>query len=243
MRVVVLDTFQDFENLAPQWRDLLDRAAWTSVFGTPEWLLGWWRVFGEGRADRRLRVWTLVDERDRLVGLYPLYAERRGLVRWLRPLGQPRFADMSGIIADRDRAVEAHRRFFAWLDSSSDWDVARLENVPLESLPGPEPEALVSCFWADCLRERGLTGVFLPAEPCMVVSLAGCRRAEDLLAVSTAARYRRKRRKLEKRFAQVEVRQEPVTLETLRLARRFSEERSQAFLDTGVFSARPAPRS
>ena len=231
MRVVILDAFQALEDLAPQWRNLLDRAFWTSVFSTPEWLLGWWRVFGEGRADRRLLVWTLVDEKGGLLGLFPLYVERWGLVRWLRPLGRPRFADMSGIIADRDRAAEVHRQFFAWLAACSDWDVVRLDNVPLASLPSaamPE-EVRDPSFWADCLRENGLASVFRPAEPCMVVSLTGRASVEDLFSSSSASRYRRKLRKLDKHFARVEVRQVAATPENVRLAREFSERKSRAF--------------
>ncbi len=55
--------------LAPEWRQLLERSAVSSIFMTPTWLQAWWRQFGA--PDRRqLRFMTFYLE-GRLVGLAP----------------------------------------------------------------------------------------------------------------------------------------------------------------------------
>ncbi len=55
--------------LAPEWRALW-RQAGASAFQSPDWLLPWWRQFGNGAA----RVATLHDAGDALLGVLPLYA-------------------------------------------------------------------------------------------------------------------------------------------------------------------------
>jgi CelD/BcsL family acetyltransferase involved in cellulose biosynthesis len=54
--------------LSDDWTDLLDRAAESSVFLTPEWMTSWWDAYG---APLRMHLLTVTD-RGRLVALAPL---------------------------------------------------------------------------------------------------------------------------------------------------------------------------
>lgn len=249
MYTVVIDTEEAFADLELQWRDLLERAAWSSMFSTPEWNYAWWRVFGEGR---RLRVWTLWGENRCLVGLYPLYAEQKAGTVWLIPLGLPDYADMCGLVADRHRMEEAHREFFAWLAEDSGWSVARLGNVPLESMPvcgepaGGQPEdgiGDVPVPWVEIIRGAGLRSVVMPAEPCMLVSLDGVRCVEDLFGSARRYTYRRKKRRLEHQFAHVDTRREAADAANLTAALTLSVARSVAYRDgKSFFNVRGAER-
>ena len=59
---------------APAWQDLLSRSAAVEPMQAPDWLLTWWRAYGQD-SGRTLRV-ALFHEGDRLLGLAPLCARR-----------------------------------------------------------------------------------------------------------------------------------------------------------------------
>ena len=71
--------FRDLQALAPAWDALLEQCASSEPMLAPDWLLTWWRVYGEG-SGRELRV-GLLYEGERLVGLAPLCRRRV----WYRP--------------------------------------------------------------------------------------------------------------------------------------------------------------
>ncbi len=51
---------------------------------SPEWLLGWWEIYG---ADDELRILLVLDAEGALIGLAPLYLQNRGGFSTLRVLG------------------------------------------------------------------------------------------------------------------------------------------------------------
>lgn len=62
------------EELAGPWSDLLERSGSNAIMLSPEWLVPWWRRFGN-EGGRELRVGVL-HRGDALVGLVPLLARR-----------------------------------------------------------------------------------------------------------------------------------------------------------------------
>ena len=78
----VVTTTAGLEGLAPEWTALWQRAPAATPFQSPEWLLPWWRHFGND-APRVL----CVRAGGRLVGLLPLYLLRAPDCSKLLPLG------------------------------------------------------------------------------------------------------------------------------------------------------------
>jgi CelD/BcsL family acetyltransferase involved in cellulose biosynthesis len=59
------------ESLRPEWSNLWERCPHATPFQSPEWLLAWWRHFGN------TNLWTLLLRQERrLVGLAPLFIHR-----------------------------------------------------------------------------------------------------------------------------------------------------------------------
>ncbi len=59
---------EDLERLHFEWKDLWKQSSGANLFNSPEWLLSWWRVFGNGR----LRTFT-VRSQGKLIALLPGY--------------------------------------------------------------------------------------------------------------------------------------------------------------------------
>jgi CelD/BcsL family acetyltransferase involved in cellulose biosynthesis/selenocysteine lyase/cysteine desulfurase len=87
--IEIISSPEQVARLCAQWDSLLERSRRHPVFLTPEWMLTWWEVYGEGA-----RMFLIaVRHKDRLVGLLPCYitgpALRKGdpYPRQLRLLG------------------------------------------------------------------------------------------------------------------------------------------------------------
>src|SRR5512133_1778885 len=63
---------RQLEGLAGPWSELLERSGSNEIMLSPEWLIPWWRSFGN-EGGRELRVGVL-HRGDALVGLVPLLA-------------------------------------------------------------------------------------------------------------------------------------------------------------------------
>lgn len=72
LRFSIVSDAAALEAIRSAWTDLLERSVHRSFTLTPEWLLPWWRVFGQD-AQRTLKV-GLFHRGERLVGLAPLLA-------------------------------------------------------------------------------------------------------------------------------------------------------------------------
>jgi CelD/BcsL family acetyltransferase involved in cellulose biosynthesis len=121
-------SLRELEALRPEWCRLWERCAGATPFQRPEWLLSWWRHFGDGE----LCVVTL-RSRGQLVGLAPLFlysgagpgASRQvlllgtGLSDYLGPLLAPEAgADAVALILDR------------LADHARRWDTCDFQQVP-----------------------------------------------------------------------------------------------------------------
>jgi len=67
--VKVLTTTEEFGELRDEWATLLSRSEVFSPFMMWEWLFSWWEYYG---GNKQLRIFTLRDESDKLIGLAPL---------------------------------------------------------------------------------------------------------------------------------------------------------------------------
>ncbi len=109
------------EALAPQWFDLLQRAADPTPFQSYEWQVSAWRHVGRGR------LWVLAarDAHGQLVGLMPLCISRyRGTwLRQVRFLGAP-LSDYQEILAARGQETACRDLFLAHLSRHAHrWDL------------------------------------------------------------------------------------------------------------------------
>ena len=116
-----------------EWRALNLRARSGSMFLGPEWLLPWWNHFGE---DRELQL-ICVREEGRLIGLWPLFAERTRLggvaVRRLAYLGDgDTGCDYLDLLAEPGRERDVYDHALPAMQRLS-WDVCDLDGMWRES--------------------------------------------------------------------------------------------------------------
>jgi CelD/BcsL family acetyltransferase involved in cellulose biosynthesis len=118
---------------AEEWRALNGRARAGTLFLGPEWLLPWWKQFGEGR---ELAV-VCVREGGRLIGLLPLFLEQVRLsgieVRRLAFLGDgDTGCDYLDVLAEPGREREVLDQCLAKLVELP-WDLCDLDGLWRES--------------------------------------------------------------------------------------------------------------
>lgn len=172
----VLQSGEQFERLAPEWRELLEAADNNRVFLSWEWLFTWWRHLAGGR---RLWIVTLREGRD-LVGIAPMALSSRQPQRLLpfrvleflgggnvgsdyldviaaRGAEQPVIAALSDYLAERKLAIELTRirpdalshRLLTALEQHAH---AVVERAPKEICPYIRLEAL---SWESYLARLG----------------------------------------------------------------------------------------
>ena len=117
-----------------EWSALNQRARAGNMFLGPEWLLPWWKHFGEGRELATL----CVREGGRLIGLLPLFLERVRIggvaARRLAFLGDgDTSCDCLDALAEPGREREVLEQCLAKL-MELPWDVCDLDGVWRESL-------------------------------------------------------------------------------------------------------------
>ena len=240
MHTVVISDFQALLNLKKAWLALMEQSAWCSVFSSPEWNYSWWRVYGNGK---QLCVWTLWSSPENLAGIYPLFMEKKQGVRWLCPLGYPRHADTSGLVADSTRTMDVHAAFFSWLGSQGGWDVARLSNVPVESLPDQQSSAMwqgtTEDMWSGFARKAGLKSKTVPAEPCMIIPLRDSNFMDDRPGKVEFHTCKRKLKELNRHFRDAAVNHTPLDQACIDEVVKLSAEKSKAYREGKSFFNAP----
>jgi CelD/BcsL family acetyltransferase involved in cellulose biosynthesis len=153
----VLDDLGAIERIEAEWRELAISAAATP-FESPDWLLPWFRWYGDG-----LDPCVLTWRRDgRLVAVAPL-------VRWaagrIAPVAQvafwagsgPALRGMVDLVAEPDSREAATDALGAWLRAeASGWDLLHVLRLPAGS---PTPSRLITWARAAGWRRVRLTGV------------------------------------------------------------------------------------
>lgn len=125
------------QSLKEDWNALVVSMRYPTVFCTWEWTYTWWQHFGAGR---RLRL-LLLRRNGQLVGVLPLYSERRMVSsdgRIGRVLGycsaSDLFPDPLDIVSAKADARECAEAALAyWERNARDWDVLHLRFLAEDS--------------------------------------------------------------------------------------------------------------
>lgn len=120
---------QGLARLQGEWAVLMEAAKDATIFQTHEWVSAWWESFGVGHDLFIL----MVREENRTLGVVPLMIEpsfRKGIrIRTLKAIGEPWLDLFDFVIADRrEEVIAAVVGYLA--ESSSEWDVASLREIP-----------------------------------------------------------------------------------------------------------------
>lgn len=142
------------EALAPEWWALWRRTPNATPFGSPAWLIPWWRHFHPGA------LWVIaVRVEGALVGLAPFYLEDGPQGRRILPVGIS-LSDHCDVLIDPAFAQIAAAAIVAHLESRSAlWDGWDLEELP------PDAAALALPVPAGCDETLG------PQSACPVLAL------------------------------------------------------------------------
>lgn len=122
--VETIDDLDTLEALAPEWWALWRRAPNATPFGSPAWLIPWWRCFHPGE------LWAVAARREgELVGLAPMYRENGVLGRRLLPIGIS-LSDHCDVLLDPAWENLAARAIVAHLEGRGAlWDGWDLEEL------------------------------------------------------------------------------------------------------------------
>src|ERR1041385_1311726 len=114
--------------LVPEWAALWSRCGSATPFQTPEWLLPWWRLFGQPR------LWVLgVHAGPELIGLAPLFVQENGKQRVVRFLGTG-ISDYADFLLASDFSPVAMDSICDFLGKKREsWDMCGFENGPVEA--------------------------------------------------------------------------------------------------------------
>lgn len=124
MKVDLLTDEKSFDDLKPDWADLLKRSLFNTVFLTPEWHESWWQAFRPGK----LWILSCRDETGKLLGLAPWFIDDDGIVRFI---GCEDVTDYLDVIVDRDHTDDVFACLKLCLAENKDlFKAARLCNIP-----------------------------------------------------------------------------------------------------------------
>jgi CelD/BcsL family acetyltransferase involved in cellulose biosynthesis len=117
-----------FEELEPEWNELVRRSIADCVFSTVEWQRNWWAAYQPGE----LWVVTARDEDERLIGIGSWFIEtRQEGERVLRSIGCVEVTDYVDCIIDRDCTEQVFGCFAEYLSNHADrYDRINLCNLP-----------------------------------------------------------------------------------------------------------------
>jgi CelD/BcsL family acetyltransferase involved in cellulose biosynthesis len=176
-----------FRESRDAWNGLTSVMSYPTVFSSWEWIYGWWQQFAEGR---ELRV-LFISRDARLVGILPLFRERRILARdgrIGRVLGYcgaselyPDPLDIIAAEADADQCVDACLDFLS--SGYADWDVLHLRFLLRKS-------SLLKQ-----LTRRGMRSVQVSTAP-YIQTIKGYDEYLQTLSGNERSSIRRRRRKL-----------------------------------------------
>src|SRR5437764_9377382 len=154
--MTVLASLAELESIHVAWDALLDDSAQSSFNLRPFWLTAWWRHFAPPGA--QLRAIACHDAEGSLVGLAPLYVDRREL-RFIGHGGEGPSNISAAIVARRGAEEAVMGAVVDGLASDRDWDRLWLSRM--------RPELETARLLAD-----GLGGVEVRANPELNLSVS-----------------------------------------------------------------------
>jgi CelD/BcsL family acetyltransferase involved in cellulose biosynthesis len=158
-RHVVTDP-DELASMRGEWEQLLANSSANEPSLSPDWILAWWRVFGQLEG-RRLRVLTVRND-GRLVGLIPMLTRvashppgislrRLELVPSGEAEADEICSEYIGLIADRGHEFAVAQAF---ADAVADGELGRFGELVLPAMDG---EQFAPAFVASALHRRGLS--------------------------------------------------------------------------------------
>jgi len=137
VKVERIASIDEFVSLADEWDDLLEKSGQANVFLTHEWMLSWWKVYGDG-GNLFILICRSV-ENGALVGILPLYRKREGYFPRVNIL---RFIAGSNVGSDFLEPIflpNSHQQifeaFFEFLNKIIyKWDVIEFSSVDVDSI-------------------------------------------------------------------------------------------------------------
>jgi CelD/BcsL family acetyltransferase involved in cellulose biosynthesis len=128
MKTTIYRDANGFDDLAPEWDDLLRDSRADTIFMTFMWQTTWWRYLGEGE----LRILVVRDDAGVLLGLTPLFRVPHGDSKALSTVGCVDVSDYLDWIVRRGHEEAV---FSALLDAlagelADEWQLLSLCNIP-----------------------------------------------------------------------------------------------------------------
>jgi CelD/BcsL family acetyltransferase involved in cellulose biosynthesis len=183
--ITVVDSFEKWRALTPEWQTLLDRAESSSFFLTWEWLISWAEYFLDD--SRTLFILTCSINKT-LIGIAPFYlAEKKsGLfpLKELRFLGTPESgSDYLDVIMCKNHEREVAEALYAFLTTTSKrkWDQLFLTDIRADSL--------FLFHFMNCLEVAGKYVELTRSAICPVMRLPD---SEDNLYAAMSSGWRKK---------------------------------------------------
>jgi CelD/BcsL family acetyltransferase involved in cellulose biosynthesis len=149
-----------FEQLQPEWNELLHRSVSDRIFSTWEWQSNWWDAYHPGQ------LWIIGCHDDgRLVGLAPWFIENHAtLGRVVRSIGCIEVTDYLDTIVDPDYVEPVLNALAEYLLQHRD----RYDTVDLCNLPESSP---AYNFFPAILRQHGFDVTVKIQEVCPIIKL------------------------------------------------------------------------
>ncbi|HZU31548.1 MAG TPA: GNAT family N-acetyltransferase [Candidatus Angelobacter sp.] len=145
LTVQICRSWAELEQYRQVWSDMLQANSRSTIFQTPEWLAAWWQAFNQ---NKNLLVLIFKDSENNLVGIVPLYSERRWFI--VSPFTVLRFvgagsgdSDALDFITLPGYERDCAETFLAWLTNEAEWSMCALETLPGDSLVAQHLSALM----------------------------------------------------------------------------------------------------
>lgn len=145
-----------FDELASEWRQLVDRCAQPSPFLSAEWFKLWWRFFGE---KKQLSVWSVRDTEQTLLAIVPFYKQGESY----QFLGNLELSDYADLIVDGERPTEVSAALQDFFSQRLSW-----QNLQLLSVSAGSPTI---SFLADQSSEHSWSFTSETQTVCPVIQL------------------------------------------------------------------------
>lgn len=145
MRLEPVTSQTAFDRLAPEWQALWRRVSNASPFQSPEWLMTWWRLFGN-------KAPLVLTARDgwRLIAVLPLYLYEEAECCKLLPIGIG-LSDYLDVLVEPGHS-EAVGAFFEALAEHPGWEECYIPDLP------PGAALLAAQFPAQLMEHRVMSG-------------------------------------------------------------------------------------
>lgn len=183
MDLRILTTPEEFAAIREDWNSLVDRSVYPNFFLRAEWLLAWWKWFGQAIGAYRF---LLVYDADELVGGFPLFRQRGGKLK-IQGYDGLTCPEYLGLVVLPDHIEPVVKTLVDYLAATKDWTELFFEDYTVED-PG-------TAYFAQCLKRRFPNWEY-PGEPRYYIPLPET--YDDYLKTRSSSNRWRKKNSLRK---------------------------------------------